>query len=301
MSSRFNILYVERHSGRRLKETVFADRFLYWAYNTRPGWLITRLIISRRAISRIYGWFNRLGWSRRRIKAFAQNVKINLDELTRSVDDYSSFNDFFTREIDLSLRPIVPDPNVCIAPVDGRVLAYPHVEPDQTFSIKRSSFNLRSFLKNDKLSDYFSGGAMVICRLSMADYHHFHFPDSGTPGSAIAIPGLYHAGGPYSQRRLLPFYRENYRMITLFDSDNFGRMALVEIGALTVGSIRQQYLPGTAVTKGAHKGFFELGGSTVVMLFKKGTIELDQDLIEHTRQGLETYVKLGDSVGRTSL
>ena len=90
-------------------------------------------------------------------------------------------------------------------------------------------------------------------------------------------------------------------MITIFDSDNFGRMALVEIGALTVGSIRQQYQPGTAVTKGAHKGLFELGGSTVVMLFKKGVIELDQDLMEHTQQGLETYVKLGDSVGRASL
>ena len=141
---------------------------------------------------------------------------------------------------------------------------------------------------------------MIISRLYLTDYHHFHFPDSGTPGIAVSYPGKYYAVSPYSLRRLVPFYAENHRMLTLFDSDHFGQIAMVEIGAFTVGSIQQRYRPGLHVGKAAHKGYFELGGSTVVLLFQKGAIDLDEDLCDHTRNGIETYVRLGDSIGRAS-
>ena len=87
-------------------------------------------------------------------------------------------------------------------------------------------------------------------------------------------------------------------MITLFDSDLFGQIAMIEIGAFTVGSIRQCYKPDSYVSKGAHKGFFEIGGSTVVLLFQKGAIEFDQDLIANTEKEIETFIQLGDSIGK---
>ncbi len=138
---------------------------------------------------------------------------------------------------------------------------------------------------------------MVISRLCFADYHHFHFPDSGLPGKAQSIQGKYFAVGPYALRSLIPFYTENYRMLTLFDSDHFSQIAMVEVGAFTVGSIQQRYHTGIHVSKGAHKGFFELGGSTIVLLFERGAIQLDEDLCSKTEQGLETYVRLGESIG----
>ena len=139
---------------------------------------------------------------------------------------------------------------------------------------------------------------MIISRLCLTDYHHVHFPDSGIPRASVPIRGKVYAGGPYSLERLVPFYTENYRMVTLFDSDHFDQMAMVEVGAFTVGSIRQRYLPGIHVRKGARKGFFELGGSTVVLLFQRGVIELDEDLVRNSRNEVETYVRLGDSLGR---
>jgi phosphatidylserine decarboxylase len=222
---------------------------------------------------------------------------VNLDELERPLEDFSSFNAFFTRKIDLSRRPMIYDPHVCIAPVDGKVLVYPAVKPNMTFRIKRSTFNLRRFLGSDGLSEQFAGGSMVISRLSLADYHHIHFPDSGIPRQAISIPGNYNASGPYSLHTLFPFYTENHRMMTLFDSDHFGQMMIVEIGALTVGSIQQRFLSDSRVTRGARKGYFELGGSTVVMLFQKGMINLDEDLRTNTRKDIETSVRFGDSIG----
>ncbi|MDH3216236.1 MAG: phosphatidylserine decarboxylase, partial [Candidatus Krumholzibacteria bacterium] len=136
-------------------------------------------------------------------------------------------------------------------------------------------------------------------RLYLSDYHHFHFADSGIPGEAVSIPGKYYAVSPYARRALVPFYTENHRMVTTFDSDHFGRMILVEIGAFTVGSIQQHYQPGMRVAKGARKGVFELGGSTVVLLFPPGAITFDGDLLAHTKDEIETYVQLGDSIGRT--
>jgi phosphatidylserine decarboxylase len=177
-------------------------------------------------------------------------------------------------------------------------MAFCDVEADRTFRIKRSTFNLSQFLRDDELATQFAGGSMIISRLCLTDYHHFHFPDSGIPRAAVPMRGKYYAGGPYSLERLVPFYTENYRMVTLFDSDHFDEMAMVEVGAFTVGSIQQRYVPGIRVQKGTRKGFFELGGSTVVLIFRRGVIELDEDLLRNSRNEVETYVHLGDSFGR---
>lgn len=115
----------------------------------------------------------------------------------------------------------------------------------------------------------------------------------------MAIPGKLYAVSPYSIEALIPFYTENRRMLTLFASDQFGQIAMVEIGAFTVGSIKQCYRADIHVAKGAEKGFFELGGSTVALLFEPGAIRLDKDLCANTAAGLETYVRLGESIGRT--
>ena len=298
MAEMNHLAYHDRYSGELTTEPILASGFLSWSYNTRLGWLATDLLFRRRSVSRLYGWLHKRRWSCRRLRRFVDQMNVNVDEALRPLDEYTSFNDFFTREIDLSTRPVQGEPHVCVSPVDGRALAYPSVDADTTFRIKRSVFNLRRFLHDDALAEHYAGGSMLISRLYLSDYHHYHFPDSGVPGVATSIPGRYYAVSPYALRRLVPFYTENHRMLTLFDSDHFGQIAIMEIGAFTVGSIQQRYRPGVRVDKSAHKGFFELGGSTVVMLFEKGAIELDADLCTYTAKGIETYVRLGDSIGR---
>jgi phosphatidylserine decarboxylase len=209
-----------------------------------------------------------------------------------------SFNEFFTRKINLATRPLYPDPRSCLAPVDGKVLVYPVINRAAAFRIKRATFDLQTFLGDDELADDFAGGAMIVSRLCIIDYHHFHFPDSGTPRRPIQIPGCYYASGPYSRTHLMPYYSENHRVLTLFDSDHFGRVAIVDVGALAVGSIRECFEPGARVSRGSYKGYFELGGSTVVLLFEKGRILLDSDLTANSPKEIETYVRVGESLGR---
>ena len=53
--------------------------------------------------------------------------------------------------------------------------------------------------------------------------------------------------------------------------------------------------------KGEEKGYFEFGGSTIVLLFKKGIITLDKDIIENSKENIETIVKYGEKIGKNTL
>jgi phosphatidylserine decarboxylase len=76
-------------------------------------------------------------------------------------------------------------------------------------------------------------------------------------------------------------------------------MAIVEVGAFAVGSIIQTYSPGI-VKRGQEKGFFRFGGSTVVVLLPRGSVVIDEDLISASARGLETFVKMGTSIGKAT-
>ena len=294
------IRYVDRATGELRDEKIYAHAFLHWCYNTRPGLLLTDLLLRRRWVSRAYGWTQRRAWSRRRIRPFVERFGIDTGEMIRPLNAFASFAEFFEREIDLSHRQIRREPGVCIAPADGRALAYEGIDPRQTFRIKGSDFDLGALVGDERIAERHAGGSAFITRLYICDYHHVHFPDAGTCSRAVPIQGGLYAVSPYGRRSHPPFYSENFRMRSELRSENFGTITMVEIGAFTVGSIRHRYEPGARVGRADRKAVFELGGSTVVMLFEPGRIRFDADLLDNTARGLETYVKLGESIGTNS-
>lgn len=297
MTGAFSIEYYDRRTGCVRAEDVFAAGFLNWSYNTAAGRLLTRTVLSRKCISDLYGWCCRRDFSRRLTRLFVRQMKVDEGELLTPVEAFENFDSFFKREINPAARPIDRNPRALIAPADGKVLVYPSVEPDRTFAIKRNLFNLRQFLGDDALTEQFAYGSMAVIRLALSDYHHFHFPDSGIPRDTMTISGKYYAGGSYGLRHPVPFYTENSRTITLFDSDNFGPMAIVEIGAFTIGSIKQSFQSGASVNRGDKKGYFEPGGSTVVLLMQRGRVNFHGDLVILSAKGLETKVRMGEAIG----
>ncbi len=298
MSAPAPLLYRERATGRLCEERVYARGLLDWLYNTGSGRLAEALLCGPAWPSRLYGFLQRRPASRRRIRPFVERMGIDASECPRPLDDFSSFAEFFEREIDLTRRPLDADPRACLAPADGKLLVVPRIDARQPLRIKRALLDLPRLLGDAELARRFDGGALAVCRLSLADYHHVHFPADGVPGAACDVPGRYHAGGPYARRRLVPFFAENRRARTLLAADVFGDLALCEVGAFTVGSIRQCYTPGARVARGARKARFALGGSTVVLVFAPGAIVFDPDLVLWSADGHETQVRLGERIGR---
>jgi phosphatidylserine decarboxylase len=293
--------YLDRRSGELKTDPIYASAFLDWCYNTPSGILATRLVLSRRVVSHLYGWYYGRSWTRRKIAAFARAMGVDLSELTQPLESFASFSDFVSRSIDLTKRRIDPDSRACICPADGRVLAYQVLHADQSLQIKGGRFDLATFLRDDLLAKRYAGGAAVVVRLYLSDYHHFHFPASGIPGVPRAVAGRYFATTPYARRWAVPVFADNHRVITLLASDHFGQIAIAEVGAFTIGSVQERFIACERVQKGQHKGLFELGGSVVVLLFEPGAISIDSDLIENTRAGMETFVRFGERIGVSSL
>jgi phosphatidylserine decarboxylase len=267
-------------------------------YDTRSGWWLTDRLFSRAWLSRLYGWWQGRRWSRRHIRPFAAAHGIDLSEARLPLDAFPSFNAFIAREIDLARRPVTREPDACACPADCRVWVHPRLTDGLRLPLKRARYDLATLLDDAELARAYAGGAVLVGRLYLADYHHFHFPDGGVPGTPRVIAGRCYATSPYTTRHEVPFLARNVRSVTPFASDSFGTLLQVEIGAFTVASIRQAYTPGERVARGAHKGWFELGGSVVLLLFEAGRIVFDPDLVAHSAAGVETFVRMGERIGR---
>lgn len=294
------IIYIERKTGKRCIEKVYGQRSLLLFYGD-GFWremfstLFLPLTTCIPWASRFYGYLQKKEASKKKIAPFIQTYEVDASEFAEK--NFSSFNDFFIRKLKPEARPIVNDPKRLAMPADGRYLVYPSFSD---FRVKGQDFSLSEFLQNLAWGNRFSEGSMAIIRLCPSDYHRFHFPCDGVPTEAKCIPGPLYSVNPIALAKRLSILSENKRMVTEIETKQFGTILYVEVGATFVGSIHQTYTPNCPVKKGEEKGYFEFGGSCIVLLFERGKIEFDPDLIANTRNGFETRANFGDSLGSYS-
>lgn len=291
------INYIERTTGKRCVEKVYGHRVLSLLYGD-GFWrgVFSKLVLPILAkfpfFSTFYGYLQKRAASRKKIEPFIQTYGVDSSQFLDS--NFNSFNDFFIRKLKPEARPINEDPNVLTMPADGRYLVFPAFGQ---FVIKGKEFSLAEFLQNQAGANRYIEGSMAIVRLCPSDYHRFHFPCDGVPSEATLINGPLYSVNPLALRKRLSILSENKRVITEIETEAFGTILYVEIGATAVGTIRQTFTPNQKVKKGEEKGYFEFGGSCIVLLFEKGRIEFDSDLIQNTKNGLETRANFGDSLG----
>lgn len=292
------IYYIDRKNEKKLKEVVAGGRFLRWIYEHPLGMKTMELIIKKKFFSMFYGKFQDTPFSKRKIEAFVRDLSIDLKEAEQeNIEDYGSFNEFFTRKLKDTCRPINMDDNILISPADGRILAYENIDIKQMIQVKGMTYDLYSLINNRQWAEEYKDGTCVVVRLNPSDYHRFHFPDKGIPMEHMKVKGHYYSVNPMALHRVAEVYCQNKREITVFNSENFGKVLLIEVGATCVGSIIQTYHQGNMVNKGEEKGYFKFGGSTVIMLLRHGQVAIDKDLLDNTYQGLETKVNMGEGIG----
>ncbi len=281
-------------SGKVVHQTSKQDKMLEFLYRSAIGRLSLKPLV-RPGVSELAGKFLSSPHSVGLIQRFIENSHIDMSAYENRT--YTSFNDFFTRKIKEGRRPIPDDPSLLISPCDCRASVY-KIHKNSVFSVKNTEYSLRSLLRSRKLAEMFQGGYAYILRLTVNDYHRYVYAASGRQSRNYHIPGIFHTVNPIANDHL-PIYKENTREYTVIHSKEFGPFIQMEVGALLVGKIHNHKESGI-VQRGEEKGFFEYGGSTIILITAKDAAAPREDLLQNTKNGYETQILQGHVLGTTA-
>ena len=302
-------------NGNIKEEHSIQDRFLEWMYGHAAGRILLRPLVCP-AFSRLGGLMLSTRLSALFVRPFIRLSEIDMSDYEKR--KYTSYNDFFTRRLVPGARSIDQTPEHFISPCDSRLSVYrigggengredsgKNGREDSgkngeyggqcAVNIKYTRYTVASLLKSRRLAAEYAGGYLWVFRLCVDDYHRYSYVDNGTVSGGSRIPGVFHTVNP-AANDVCPIYKENTREYSFLESEQFGTILQMEVGALLVGKI-ENHLHIGAVSRGQEKGHFAFGGSTVILMTKKGKVRPDRDILENSKQGIETRVLLGEKVG----
>ena len=264
----------------------YGGKYLDFFYNNCFGRILLKIIINP-LFSKIYGRYNSTIFSKNKIQKFIKKYYIDINEYEEK--DYKSFNEFFIRK--KKRVKFDNEKNSFIAPADSKLLVYKITE-DLKIKIKQSVYEIDELILDKIDFNKYKNGNCLVFRLAMDDYHRYCYIDDGKTKNVKFIKGKVHTVSSISSNYKI--YSENSRIVNYLETQNFGEVLYVEVGALLVGKIKnnnKEYF-----LKGEEKGYFELGGSTIVILIND-KIKMDGDILEQSNRGIETKVKYGERIG----
>lgn len=286
--------YVERATGRTVAESVMGDKALRFAYETLLGRTLWPVLFGSKFISTLMGLKYDSPRSKKAIQSLAAIPGCRADEAEKPLAEYESFNAFFTRRLKAGARPLGEG---LVSPADGRLRLYLGASVDTPFPLKGATKTLREVLAHPAASPLPTSLDIAVIRLAPVDYHRFHFPcDCTVLGDPQVIKGAYHSVNPIALLKRPDVYAENERQIVQARAA-FGEFWMVDVGAFGVGTIVQTYA-GENQLKGAERGYFKFGGSTVILVLPAGAVRFDPDLVRNSFSGLETRVLALEKIGQ---
>ncbi len=269
-------------------------------------------LMPKHGISRLVGKFAaaEAGWlTTKAISAFIKAYDINMSEAKlKNAEDFNTFNEFFTRELEDGARTIDSNDMTLCYPVDGAISQQGDIVDGQLIQAKGFNYSLTSLLGGDeKTSAPFQGGKFSCIYLAPKDYHRIHMPMAATLREMIYVPGDLFSVNPLTANNVPDLFARNERVVAIFDTAH-GELAMVLVGATIVASIETTWAgtitppagkdifrwsyPADGVdaikfNKGDEMGRFKLG-STVVSTFSPQMIDFN------TSAGPETVTRLGE-------
>lgn len=245
------------------------------------------------------------------IEQFVRMYRIDVDEVAQTIPgDFVDFNAFFTRELSADARPLDATHTSILSPVDGTVSASGNIRAGSIFQAKGIHYSLDDLLATDlDGAQQFHDGIFTTIYLAPYNYHRVHLPIAGSLSSAIYVPGDLFSVNEATVSLLPNLFSRNERLVCYFDTE-IGRMALIMVGALNVGSIStpwsgeirprksgvasridlEQSGVAAEIDKGGLLGWFNMG-STIILLFPPGVATWAEQLTS------SNTVRMGERIG----
>ncbi|KMY43689.1 phosphatidylserine decarboxylase [Bacillus sp. FJAT-27916] len=208
--------------------------------------------------------------SKRIIPSFAKQYKINVEEMDRPLEEYESLHDFFTRKLMEGARPIDQGQASIASPVDAVLEDMGSIANDATFRVKGKLYSIEEMLGGKSEAERYLDGQYMVLYLSPSHYHRIHSPVDGTVIRKQTLGSKSYPVNRYGMTLGKSPLSKNYREITEIEYKG-GRLALIKVGAMFVNTIERTHT-GDTLLKGEEIGYFSFG-STVVLLFEKGTFK----------------------------
>ncbi len=220
---------------------------------------------------------------------------INIDEAESSdINDYKSFNSFFTRALKDGARPIESDDRALVSPADGAVSQAGPINHHKIIQAKGSDYSASRLLGDSQQAKSYENGSFATIYLSPRDYHRVHIPTTGKLLSTRYIPGDLFSVNDQTAQALPNLFARNERLVCEFESEN-GNFMVVFVGAMLVAGIETVWggfeTPGRGAIretdfsdrelsykKGDEIGRFKFG-STVILLFQEDRIRWQDSLM----------------------
>jgi phosphatidylserine decarboxylase len=232
--------------------------------------------------------------SKAEIQKFINFHQLDMTEVLLPIEQFKNFNEFFYRQLKPDARPCSAhgNPRIIVSPADCRSVVFNRMEEATKIWVKGREFSIERLLGNAYPEDAkrYTNGALGIFRLAPQDYHRFHIPVDGVMGAPKTIDGEYYTVNPMAIRSALDVYGENIRVVVPINSVAHGRVMVICVGAMMVGSTVITRKVGENVKRAEELGYFKFGGSTILVLFEEGTMKFDDDLVDNSNGALETLV-----------
>lgn len=318
---------IERKTGRLIQEEEYGQKAIYFLYHHFLGRLLLKMIFARPYFSFLRGLYYNSFLSKKDIAPFVEKYGLSKELLKKN---YQSFGAFFSRKEAVNLREAGKEntkengeawkeklrekgqarKQAFYATASGKLLAYKIDQEGQIIfsgsenngesnllplEIKGNFYSIEKILKA-RCPEFLKGGTLLVFRLSLPDYHRYIFPARGRILRTKKIKGR--LDSVRKEAAHFKAFSENKREISLLELEGMGKILHVEVGAMLVGHIhnhRANQLP-FRFAAGEEKGYFSLGGSTIVELLNE-KIVIDEDLFENTNKGLETKLEIGERIG----
>jgi len=279
------------------KEVVEREKFLLFLYGNSLLGQFARFVLTKKWFNLLCGFYFNSFLSRSKIKLFIKKYNLKMEEFEIPVGGYRTFNQFFIRRLKQGVCITDSNPNLIASPCDGKAFVIDSIGKSESFSIKDRTFYLEKFMNSGKQADFYENGILMIFRLAPYDYHRFHFPCDCFPSSRKVIKGVYNTVNPIAYKADVHPLVENERRSIILKTQQLSDVAMVAVGALCVGKIVLTCKSNVSYKKGDEVGYFEFGGSTVVLIFKQGIFCPDEKILKHSKDGFETAVRAGEPVG----
>lgn len=261
-----------------MKENDVSVQFLY---GTTLGRLILKILMSFHIDKLIVGFLK----SKLSYPLISKYVKkYNIDIQGQS---FKTYQEFFLRsrnDVHIDLHP-----EHLISPCDGFLSCF-SLDETHHFFIKGSYYDLKDFIQDDILCEQYKSGTLLVFRLCARDYHHYCYIDEGYQNKHKEIKGTLHSVQSIACETY-PVYTLNKRTVSVLNTKHFKDVIQCEIGAFVVGGIVNKK-EDSYFKKGEEKGYFDLAGSTIVLIFKKDSICLKECYNEQ-----EIRVQMGEWIG----